>query len=277
MDNLIGKIALVTGASRGCGKGIAKSLAEAGAMVYITGRTISEGTSDSGLPGTIYQTAREILDSGGKCIALQCDHRDDDQVQGVFRTIHQRHQNIDILVNNAWGGYQHFTDGTEFWNETGFWDTPTARWDSMFQSGVRAHYVASCLAASAMLKKKCGLIVNISFYAAERNDQGVAYSASKAASDRMSSSMAFELREHGVTVLTIYPGLVRTESVLAGTDFLDLSNSESPEFVGRAVVALSRDKMVHQKSGRILTTAELALEYDFTDSDGSCPAPFSFQ
>jgi len=277
MINLNKKVALVTGASRGVGKGIAVSLADAGVLVYITGRTINEGESASKLTGTIYQTQVEIQENGGKCVALQCDHDDDDQVKMVFDRIHKEHKQIDILVNNVWGGYEYFTNGTEFWNESGFWTAPISRWDSMFNGGIRSHYYASCLAAPMMVENKNGLIVNISFYAAERDDQGVAYAASKSASNRMSSSMAYELNDHNVSVVSLYPGLVRTEAVLAGAEFIDLSNSESPEFVGRAIVALAKDESLHEKSGSTLKTSELAIEYGFSDIDGKSPKPFCFQ
>lgn len=257
--NLNRKVALVTGASRGVGKGVALSLAEAGMLVYITGRKTCESPSDSKLTGTIYQTQAEIQEKGGKCIALQCDHKDDNQVKMVFDQIHQEHKQIDVLVNNVWGGYEHFTDGTEFWNESGFWDAPVSRFDSMFNGGLRAHYCASCLAVPLMVKNRNGLIVNISFYVAERDDQGVAYAASKAASNRMSSSMAYELKDYNISVVSLYPGLVRTESVLAGAEYMDLSNSESPEFVGRAIVALAKDESLLEKSGRILKTSDLAV------------------
>jgi len=277
MINLNEKVVLVTGASRGVGKGIAVCLAEAGMLVYITGRTINEGESASNLTGSIYQTKAEIEAKGGKCIALQCDHNDDEQVKMVFDKIHKENKQIDILVNNVWGGYEYFTNGTEFWNESGFWTAPVSRWDSMFNGGIRSHYYASCLAAPLMVEHKKGLIVNISFYAAERDDQGVAYAASKAASNRMSSSMAHELKEHNVSVVSLYPGLVRTEAVLAGAEFIDLSNSESPEFVGRAILALAKGEYLHEKTGCILKTSELAHEYGFSDIDGKCPKLFCFQ
>lgn len=269
-------VALVTGASRGIGKGIAKSLANAGVFVYFTGRTTVDGESHSTLSGSIFKTQEEIREMGGKCEALQCDHQDDNQVKAVFERIYQTHGRLDVLVNNVWGGYQHFTDGTEFWNESGFWTSPISRWDSMFNSGVRAHYVSSIFAADSMVRKKQGLIINLSFHSAGRDDQGVAYAASKAATDRMSSSMAYELKQHNVTVVSLYPGIVRTESVMAGAEFLDLSNAETPEFVGRAVLALIGDEKVHEKSGSVLKTAELAREYGFSDVDGKCPNLFQF-
>ena len=273
MKPLQGKISLVTGASRGVGKGIALGLGESGATVYLTGRTTEEGHSAAKLPGTIYQTAHEVTNLGGQGIAVQCDHRNDDEVQVVFERIQAEQNRLDILVNNVWGGYEHYTDGTEFWKEKGFWNMPIARWDAMFQSGVRAHYAASVFGAPMMIAQKSGLIVNISFFAAKRNDRGVAYGVAKAASDRMATCMAHELREHNVTALALYPGLVRTESVLKA-DF-DLSNSESPQFIGRAIAALATDPQIILKSGQILVAAAVAQEYGFTDIDGKQPRPIT--
>jgi len=273
MKPLQGKVALVTGASRGVGKGVALGLGEAGATVYITGRTVKDGQSAAKLPGTIAQTAREVTDMGGQGIAVQCDHRNDAEVRAVFDRIQSEQNRLDILVNNVWGGYEHFSNGTEFWKEKGFWNTPLDRWDAMFQSGVQAHYVSSVLAAPLMIAQKSGLIVNISFFAAQRSDRGVAYGAAKAASDHMAACMAHELREHHVTAVSLYPGLVRTESVLLAN--FDLSNSESPQFIGRAVAALAADPYVSLKSGQVLVAAALALEYGFTDIDGKQPRPIT--
>lgn len=200
------KVALVTGASRGVGKGIAVGLAKAGATVYITGRTVLEGSSKSGLPGTIKATEEIINSTGGKCIAVQCDHRNDDQVEALFKQISAEQDKLDCLVNNVWGGYEHFTDGTEFWNEKGFWTVPVSRWDSMFQAGVRSHYVASTLAVPLLQKSECGLIVNLSYFAAQRNDMGVAYSVAKAATDKMAACMAEELRPLNIAAVSLYPG-----------------------------------------------------------------------
>jgi len=274
MKPLLGKIALVTGASRGVGKGIALCLGEAGATVYITGRTVDEGKSASRLCGTIHQTADEIVKLGGKCIAIQCDHRNDSEVEAVFKRIDAENQKLNILVNNIWGGYEHFTDGTEFWTEKGFWTLPISRWDSMFQSGVRAHYVSSVIAAPLLMQQQ-GLIINLSFFTAQRNDKGVAYGVAKAATDRMVACMAEELREHNVAAVSLYPGIVRTESVMKAAEHLDLSNSESPQFVGRAVVALASDADVMEKTGRVLITASLAEEYGFKDIDGRQPRPLT--
>lgn len=275
VKSLVGKVALVTGASRGVGKGVALGLGEAGATVYITGRTIKEGTSSARLPGTIHQTASKVTKLGGKGIAVQCDHLDDEQVKAVFQRIQAEQKQLDILVNNVWGGYEHYTDGTEFWQEKGFWSMPLSRWDAMFLAGVRAHYVASVLAAPIMIAQGGGLIVNISFFAAQRDDHGVCYGVAKAASDRMAACMAYELQDYNIAAVSLYPGLVRTESVLKA-DF-DLTNSESPQFIGRAIAALAGDSRIMEKSGRILVAAELALEYGFTDIDGKQPQPLRFE
>lgn len=277
MKPLAGKVALVTGASRGIGKGIALGLGEAGATVYITGRTVEEGKAAVDLPGTIYETAEEVSKIGGKGIAIRCDHVNDEQVKDVFQRIEVEQGRLDILINNVWGGYEHFNDGTEFWKEKEFWTVPLSRWDKAFQAGVRAHYVASVLAAPLMIGQHSGLIVNISFFAAQKDNAGVAYGVAKAADDRMAATMSYELRDHNVAAVSLYPGLVRTESVMKAAQYFDLSNSESPQFIGRTIAALANDPKLMQKSGQVLVAAALALEYGFTDIDGKQPRPLTLQ
>jgi len=271
MAHLRGKVALVTGASRGVGRGGALGLGEAGATVYITGRTTTEDGTATSLPGAIQQTADEVTQVGGQGIAVRCDHRNDDEVEAVVARIRVEHGHLDILVNNVWGGYEHFYDGTEFWNEKGFWTVPLSRWDAMFRAGVRAHYVASVFATPLMIARKAGLIVNISFIAAQKDDAGPIYGPAKAADDRMAACMAYELRDHNVAAVSLYPGLVRTEGVMKAAEHFDLSNSESPQFIGRAVAALAADPEIMRKSGQVLVAAELALEYGFVDIDGTQP------
>jgi NAD(P)-dependent dehydrogenase (short-subunit alcohol dehydrogenase family) len=145
----------------------------------------------------------------------------------------------------------------------------------MFAAGVRAHYHASQLAARAMVERRSGLIVNISFWAAQKHVANVAYGVSKAATDKMTADMAAELRPFGVTVVSLYPGLVRTEKVMEAAAWLDLSNSESPEFVGRAVAALAADPEAIRHTGRVLVAAALARDYGFTDIDGKSPRPLT--
>jgi NAD(P)-dependent dehydrogenase (short-subunit alcohol dehydrogenase family) len=270
---LAGRVALVTGASRGVGKGVAVGLGEAGATVYLTGRTVQTGTSPGGMGGTLAEAAEEVTRAGGLGIPVACDHQDDQQVSAVFARIAGEQRRLDILVNNVWGGYEHFYDGTRFWEEQGFWSVPIERWDKSFGSGVRAHYVASALAAPTMIAQGSGLIVNISFFAAQRDDRGVIYGVAKAADDRMAACMAHDLRGHNVAAVSLYPGLVRTESVLAAAEHFDMTNSESPQFIGRAVAALAADPNLMAKSGQVLVAAQVALDYGFTDIDGKQPRP----
>ncbi len=277
MQSLNGQVAVVTGASRGVGKGIALGLGEAGAIVYITGRTVEEGKAAAKLPGTIYATADQVTELGGTGVAVRCDHRDDEQVAALFRQVQAEQGRLDILVNNVWGGYEHFSDGTEFWNEKEFWTVPLSRWDAMFNAGCRAHYVASWFAAPMMVEQHRGLIVNISFWAAQKPLGGVIYGAAKACSDKLAVDMAHDLRSYNVAAVSLYPGLVRTESVMKAAEFFGLSNSESPQFIGRAVAALASDPQVMLKSGQVLIAAQLALEYGFTDIDGKQPRPVTLE
>jgi dehydrogenase/reductase SDR family protein 1 len=275
MVSLKGKVALVTGASRGVGKGIALGLGEAGAVVHVTGRTTIPGSGR--LPGSIGETAEEVILLGGKGIAIACDHRDDEQVEAVFRQIQAEQGRIDILVNNVWGGYENMVENGEYTWERPFWQQPLWRWDAMFAAGVRAHFTASRLAAPVMVAQHSGLIVNISYWAGQKHMGNALYGVAKAATDRLAADMAYELREHNVAAVALYPGLVRTEGVMAAAQFFDLSNSESPQFIGRAVAALAADPNVMKKSGQVLVAAALALEYGFTDVDGKQPRPLTYQ
>jgi NAD(P)-dependent dehydrogenase (short-subunit alcohol dehydrogenase family) len=156
-----------------------------------------------------------------------------------------------------------------------FWEQPLWRWDAMFAAGVRAHYLASQLAARTMVARRRGLIVSISHWAAQKHAGNVAYGVAKAATDKMAADMAFELRPHGVAAISLYPGMVRTEKVMAAAAWLDLSNSESPEFIGHAVAALAADPDVLRFTGQVLVAARLAREYGFTDIDGRQPRPLT--
>jgi dehydrogenase/reductase SDR family protein 1 len=257
MQKLRGKIALVTGGSRGVGRGTALGLAEAGATVYVTGRTVHEAQLSEG------------------CIPIRCDHSNDQEVEAVFARIAREQAGLDVLVNNVWGGYENMVENGEFTWGLPFWKQPLKRWDSMFVSGVRASYVASCHATRIMVAQRSGLIVNISFWAAQKYIANVAYGVAKAATDKMTSDMSRELREHDVAVVSLYPGLVRTEKVMEAAAYLDLSNSESPQFIGRAVAALAADPEIMSRSGQVVVAASLATEYGFSDIDGKQPAPIT--
>ncbi|HVA92513.1 MAG TPA: SDR family NAD(P)-dependent oxidoreductase [Chloroflexota bacterium] len=277
MANLAGKVAVVTGASRGVGKGIALGLGEAGAPVYVTGRTVREGEGQGRLPGTIHGTAEEVTARGGQGIAIQCDHRDDAQVEDAFARVQAEQGRLDILVNNVWGGYERMVEDGVFTWIAPFWEQPMWRWDAMFAAGVRAHYVASRLGARIMAPQGSGLIVNISFFAAQKFMGNTAYGVAKAATDRMAADMAHELRAYNVTAVSLYPGLVRTEAVMRDAAYFDLGNSESPQFQGRVIAALAGDPNVSRQTGRALVTAAVALDYGVQDIDGKQPRPLSVE
>ena len=254
---LHGQLALVTGGSRGIGRGVASELARQGAKVFVTGRTESD-----------------LATIGEGTIGIRCDHTVDSDVEVAFARVTQDGA-LDILVNNVWGGYERMVDNGEFTWMKPFWQQPLWRWDAMFGAGVRAHYHASQLAAAGMVARRRGLIVNISHWAAQKHLGNVAYGVSKAATDKMTAHMAAELQPHGVTVVSLYPGMVRTEKVMASAAWLDLSNSESPEFIGRAIAALAADPDVLRHTGKVLVAAALALDYGFTDIDGTSPRPLT--
>ena len=253
--------ALVTGASRGVGRGVAEALGEIGGAVALTGRD----------EAALAQTAATVTALGGRGVPLRCDHRADAQTERAFDDTLRELGGLDLLVNSAWGGYENMSEAGEFTWPRPFWEQPLWRWDAMFAAGVRAAYACSRLAARAMLPQRRGLIVNISYWAAQKYLGNVAYGVAKAATDRMTADCAHELRAHGVAVVSLYPGLVRTEKVMESAAFLDLSNSESPRFTGRAVAALARDAEVLGHSGRVLVAAQLARQYGFTDVDGKLP------
>jgi dehydrogenase/reductase SDR family member 1 len=248
-------VALVTGASRGVGRGVALTLADSGLVVYATGRNIAQ----SDLPNNI--------------VRISCDHSDDAQVRAAFDQIQAEQGRLDILVNNAWGGYENMFENAEFTWSRPFWLQPLWRWDAMMTVGVRAALVASQRATQMMIGSRSGLILNLSFWAAQKYLGNVLYGCAKAATDKLTSDMAHELAPYGISVVSLYPGLVRTEAVMAAAEFLDLSNSESPEFIGRAVQALARDPNRMGRSGQVLLAANLGLEYGFTDVDGRQPRP----
>jgi len=277
MNSLAKKVAVVTGASRGVGKGIALGLGEAGATVYVTGRTVKDKTDADKLGGTIFQTAEYVTELGGKGVAIPCDHTDDSQVEQAFKRIAKETKSIDILVNNAWGGYEKMSEGRTLTYFKPFWEQPFWRWDAMFDAGVRAAYTASAYAARTMTRKKRGLIVNISFWSAQVYLGNTQYGASKAAVDKLSEYMAHELKKFNVAVVSLYPGLVRTESIIRNAKHFDMSNSESPQFIGRVVAALAKDPNIMKKSGQVLVAAQEALEYGIQDIDGKQPRPITIK
>lgn len=254
-------VALVTGASRGVGRGAAIGLAAEGFTVFATGRSIDSAD----LPGSVAR--------------IQCDHRRDTDTARVFRQIAEAGQGLDVLVNSAWGGYERMVEDGQFTWSLPFWRQPSHRWGSMMDAGVRSAFFASAQAAEMMIARRRGLIVNISFWAAQKYVGNTVYGVSKAATDKMSSDMAHELREHGVTVVSLYPGLVRTEAVMAAAQagWLDISNSESPEFIGKVVAALNGAPQLSERSGRVVVAAQLAKDLGVVDTDGRQPIPLTLE
>lgn len=287
---LQGRIAIVTGASRGAGRGIAMELGAAGATVYVTGRstraqpaaTYANILSLSGLsqlPGTIEDTANEVTGLGGRGVAVRCDHTNEADVAALFARVVGEHGRIDLLVNNAWGAHEVF-DG-KF--DAPFWEHPLGQWDAMFNRGVRNHLLASRYAAPIMVKQQQGLIVTTTFWDRDRYLSGnLVYDLAKATMNRLAFGIAQELRVHNVASVAVSPGWMRTEFVLAGhkTDEAhwrerpELARTESPRYLGRAVAALAADPHVMEETGKVLRVADLARAYGFADVDGRQIGPF---
>jgi len=281
---LKGHVAVVTGASRGAGRGVAVELGAAGATVYVTGRSTRAQPAQGygrilalsaldALPGSIDDTADEVTRLGGQGIAVRCDHTREDEVAALFAQVQSEQGRLDLLVNNAWGGHESF-DGVF---DAPFWAHPLSHWDAMFDRGVRNHLLASRFAAPVMVAQQRGLIVTTSFWDQGKYMRGnLFYDLAKSAMNRLAFGMAEELRPHGVASLALSPGWMRTEFVLAGhqTDEAHwqerpaLARTESPRYLGRAVAALAADPEVLGKSGGVHRVADLAREYGFTDIDG---------
>ena len=266
MGVLDGRVAIVTGASRSIGKGCALELGAAGATVYATGRTLKEG--DAPLPGSLDATVREVNALGGRGIGVVCDHRDDAQVAALFERVADECGRLDILVNNAFLIPPELTSGLPFW------ETPLSNWDDMIDVGTRSAYVATWHAAKPMAAGGSGLIVNVSSSGAIAFAWHVAYGVGKCALDRITADTAHQLRERGVAVVSLWPGLVyneRLQQVPNIEQMFDISGAESTRFCGRAVAALAGDGDVLKRSGSAVSARELADQYGFTDVDGRLP------
>lgn len=266
LQQLKGRVAIVTGASRGIGKGIALGLAQAGATVYVTGRTQNEAGT---WPGTITATSQEVTRLGGRGVAVRCDHRNDTEVEAVFKQVREEQNRLDILVNNATSFGEtptsHGYDPMDF----PFWELPISQWDEMLDVGLRSYYVASVFAAQIMAAKRNGVIVNVSSGGATQYAGNVAYGVGKAAVDKLSSDMAHQLREHNVASLAIWPPLTRTEKIMAYREQYNLKKSFSPLFTGLAVAALASDPKIMGRSGLSLRVTDLAAEYGFSDTNSA--------
>lgn len=259
---------MVTGASRGIGKGIALALGAEGATVYVTGRTVAPDSHP--LPGTVGETAAEVGRRGGQGIAVQVDHAEDDQVASLFARVGREQGRVDILVNNAFALPEDLTEPRPFWEK------PLSNWE-MVDVGVRSNFVAAWHAAKIMTPRKSGLIVAISGYVGVTYTYGVVFGTCKSAADRMARDMAIELQPFGVASLSLWQGLTFTERARRNLESnpamkkLTVTNpaiGSTPEHPGRVIAALATDPEIMKRSGGTFITAELAQDYGVTDIDG---------
>lgn len=264
---LLGRVCVVTGASRGIGRGVALQLAEAGATVYITGRQLQ----------TLKATATEVETRGGKCIPVVCDSSKESDIKSLFeRVSKEQNGRLDILVNNAFSAVKSIFEN----RDKKFWETDTEIWDDVNNVGLRGHYICSVYAAQAMVKAGQGIIVIISSMGGLQYIFNVPYGVGKAACDRLAADCAVELRSRGVSYVSLWPGTVQTETLRE--TFLDrqdlspqdqlmadlISDGESPELTGKCIVALANDKNILNYSGKVLFTCDLASRYNLKDIDG---------
>jgi NAD(P)-dependent dehydrogenase (short-subunit alcohol dehydrogenase family) len=261
--DLGGTIALVTGATRGVGKGIALALGDAGATVYVTGRS------------TVDETAAEVTARGGRGIGLRVDHTDDAQVAALFERLRDEAGHLDLVVANAWGGYESYDHETY---SAPFWQQPLDFWRKMFDAGLRTQYTTAHFATPLLMEQRNGVVVFTGGWDEPREYLGsVIYDLSKAGTTRLVETLAHELRPHGVPVVGVYPGFTRTEGVVdafAAGGMEPPETTHSPEYVGRAVAHVVADPDVLALSGTGAQTAAYAERYGFSDVDGRTFEPF---
>lgn len=274
MKPLEGKVALVTGATRGLGKGIATGLGEAGATVYITGRTL---TASPEAAGSLAETAAAVEQAGGVAIPVQVDHSDDGQIKALFEQIEAEAGRLDLLVNNAYAGVPALRAAYG----KPFWQMEPSFWDDCNQVGLRSHYVSSVYAARLMVPRQRGLICTLSSWGGLSYIFGVPYGAGKAACDRLAADMAVELKPHQITSVSIWPGIVGTELMSQFAAEMGLGdgpagaarhNWETPLLTGRVIAALAAEPDSLRRTGQVQIVAELAREFGVVDVAGNRPA-----
>lgn len=264
---MAGQVCVVTGASRGIGKGIALRLAQAGATVYITGRD----------PGTLQQAAEEVEARGGKCVPVVCDSGKEEQVSSLFERVRREQDGrLDVLVNNAYSGVKTIMDN----RDKRFWEMSPCAWDDINNVGLRGHYLCTVEGARMMVPARRGLIVTVSSMGGLRYTFNVPYGVGKAACDRLAQDCGVELLPHGVSCVSLWPGAVRTETITQlfvnsqpsnpaeERMFKMFAEGETPEMSGMCVVAMATDKNILKKTGRVHLTCDLATEYGLSDVDG---------
>ncbi|XP_045188839.2 dehydrogenase/reductase SDR family member 1-like [Mercenaria mercenaria] len=294
IKTLAGKVCIVTGATRGIGKGIALQLAEKGAKVYVTGRTL-DPASDSKIGGSLRETAQEIEARGGICVPVQCDHSNDNDIEQLFEQVKRENEGqLDILVNNAFSAVKTMADQLSL----KFWEQSPLIWDDFNVVGLRNNYICAVHAARIMVPRKRGLIVNISSLAGLRYSHNVSFGVGKEACDRMAADCGFELQKHNVAFISLWVGMVGTENVMAmlrdnvkePKADIDIGlpesmrspekmleyfeKAETPEFAGQCIAAIANDTDLMKMSGKIVSTCDLARRYNLRDSEGHGPTDF---
>jgi len=268
MGSLTGKVAVVTGASRGIGKGIALALGAEGATVYVTGRTVTTGSYS--LPGTVGETADEVTRRGGKGVAVQVDHAKREQIAALFDQVKREQGRLDLLVNNAFSIPEDLTEPGSFWEK------PLSNLE-MVDVGLVSNFVAAWHAAKIMAPQKSGLIIAISGYVGVTYTYGVVFGTVKSGVDRMARDMAIELKPHNVASISLWQNLTLTERALRNLERNPAMKQQivtnptigcSPEFPGRVIAALTKDPHIMKRSGGTFITAEVAQDYNVTDVDG---------
>ena len=280
MKKLEGKVALVAGATRGAGRGIARALGEAGAVVYCSGRSTRGRPATAGRPETINETAEMIVTAGGQAVAVRTDHRKPEQVARLIDRIRREQGRLDILVNDIWGG-DAWLDW--WWKEMKFWKISLEKGFAVMDTAFRTHVITAHAALPLMLEKKGGLIVGITDGDGYYYRGQFYYDFVKTNVIRMAFALAYELRRQKIACVALTPGFLRSESMLdimhvteenwmdAAKKRPEWAESETPMLVGRAVAALAGDRKVMNKTGRVYNSMELAREYGFTDVDGRVP------
>jgi NAD(P)-dependent dehydrogenase (short-subunit alcohol dehydrogenase family) len=264
-------VAIVTGASRGAGRGIAIGLGSHGCTVYVTGR--SEKAGDAALPGTIYETAEAVTAAGGKGIAVRVDHADDAQVKVLFDQVEREHGHVDILVNNAAAIYDELTTPGHFWEKP-------LKLGNVIDVGLRSSYVASWYAAPMMVARRNGLVAFTSGSGAVHYVFGAAYGAQKAGQDKLAADMAVDFKDFNVAAISIWMGAVLTDRLKAviASDPVKLGHilntCETAEFTGHVIWALYGDPRLMELSGQTVIGAEMAVKYGFKDEGGRQPPSY---
>ena len=272
MRRLKGQVAVVTGATRGAGLGIARALGGEGATVYVTGRSVRGAPTVPEYPGAIEDAADDVTARGGRGIPIRCDHTDEQSVQDLFSQVGAEQERLDMLVCNAWAGYMPYPEHNDWFGQP-FWEQSMERWDGMFTGGLRAHLLTARYGLPLMLPARRGLVIFTTFTMGRKYLGNVFYDVAKNGACRAAEVLAGELEDYEVAVVALTPGWVLAERMTELTPG-QRAQTESPEYIGRAIASLASDPGVMRRSGQALAVGNLAREYGFTDIDGSQPTAY---